>query len=118
MITGFFGLRSSPGILKTQKNRTFRKQDSFPSSDEGCDCNYSCNNSWDQEVRGNMREYNKNCDEACTHLKFKRENEVETLHNKPKQRTKSIKTLDWIDMARDGDRWRALVNAVLSLRVP
>jgi hypothetical protein len=26
--------------------------------------------------------------------------------------------MDWIDMARDRDRWRALVNAVTKLRVP
>jgi hypothetical protein len=26
--------------------------------------------------------------------------------------------VDWIDMAEDGDRWRALVNAVMNLRVP
>ena len=26
--------------------------------------------------------------------------------------------LDWIDRAKDGDRWRALVNAVMNLRVP
>ena len=24
---------------------------------------------------------------------------------------------DWIDLAQDGDRWQALVNAVMSLRV-
>ena len=26
--------------------------------------------------------------------------------------------MDWIDLAQDSDRWRNLVNAVLSLRVP
>jgi hypothetical protein len=25
--------------------------------------------------------------------------------------------MDWIDMAQDSDRWRALVNAVMNLRV-
>jgi transposase len=25
--------------------------------------------------------------------------------------------MDWIDLAQDGDRWRALVNAVLKIRV-
>jgi hypothetical protein len=26
--------------------------------------------------------------------------------------------VDWIDMAQDGDQWRALVNTVMNLRVP
>jgi hypothetical protein len=26
--------------------------------------------------------------------------------------------VDWINVAEDGDRWRALVNTVMNLRVP
>jgi hypothetical protein len=28
------------------------------------------------------------------------------------------KGIDWIDLAQDRDRWRALVNTVMNLRVP
>jgi len=30
----------------------------------------------------------------------------------------ACRSMDWIDLAQDTDRWRVLVNAVMNLRIP
>jgi hypothetical protein len=33
-------------------------------------------------------------------------------------RETGLDAMDWFDLAQDGDQWRALVNAVMNIRVP
>jgi hypothetical protein len=38
--------------------------------------------------------------------------------NKMDLREVGLDAMDWIDLAQDRDRWRALVNAVMNFQVP
>jgi hypothetical protein len=43
----------------------------------------------------------------------------EHSYSKPLTRTDTLeRPMDWIEMAQEKDRWWALVNAVMNLRVP
>jgi hypothetical protein len=43
---------------------------------------------------------------------------TDSLHKRPNLVEVGWGDVDWIGLAQDMDRWRALVNAVLNLRVP
>jgi len=43
---------------------------------------------------------------------------MEGKHNEINLQATGRKGVDWMDLAPDRDGWRALVNAVMNLRVP
>jgi len=49
-----------------------------------------------------------------------RASDLDWHFGRPKMDLKEVRGegMDWIDLAEDRDRWRALVNAVMNLRVP
>jgi hypothetical protein len=50
---------------------------------------------------------------------LKKKKHVDTFLNILIKRELQVgESMDWIDLAQDRDRWRALVNAVMNLRVP
>jgi hypothetical protein len=38
-------------------------------------------------------------------------------HGRPRRRWKDNIKMDWIDLAQDRSRWRAVINAVMNLQV-